>query len=602
MSPKNQLRPAPKNRIQLKRALLFGAGAIAVGAIVWKIFFTTAATVATTTNVRAMFTPGSGSVLTGHTWEATLSVDHTKVADTVNITDYPLLVQLTIPELKTTSFGGNVQSPAGLDILFAGDNHQQLDHQLELYDPTTDSITAWVRLPVLYHDVNTELIILCGDPTASVDQSTDAVWDSTYTAVWHMNNDPTISELIDYANNYDALPHSSMNSSNVVPGKIGQAIDFDGNNDDFAIRDLHYDTQGEVDELYMSAWVNTIVDHNNWTSNWAILDFDRSEKFHLSVHGSGYASFCTRNANGGIDDMFGGNAGQLNDGQWHHVATTYAGGEKKIYINGILVDTRTTQDPLIGRSSTRYGVIGDGSEANVFNGQRNNRHYDGMIDELRLGRKAHSAGRILTEYNNQSSPETFVLIHSTSTLPIELGDVNATLEGDEVMVEWEVLTQQNNDFFTIERATNGIDFREIGKVDGAGTTQNKKNYTFVDASPEVGINYYRLRQTDYDGQNEVFDPVSVKYVPEISSIEIEKAYPNPFENQFKVDFVVDRDSYVQIALVDQQGNTLDSDTRYVYEGPNTYEFFASEVLTPGMYFFNIAQEGGKKSTIKLIKR
>lgn len=603
MSPKGNLTPATKTRLSLKRSLLYGAGAIAIGAIVWKLFFTTAATIATTTDVSAMFTPGTGPVVSGHTWEATLTVDHTKVADTGDITDFPLLVQLTLPELKSTSFGGNVVSPAGFDIFFAGGNHHQLDHQLELYDPTTGSLTAWVRLPILYKNVDTELTIMCGNPNVTSDPSTEAVWDSTFQAVWHMSDNPGTSDLIDYANNLDAQPQSSMNSFNLVQGKIGQAIDFDGNNDYFAIKNQSYQTQGEITEFSISAWVNTSFSNSSWTSNWAILDFDRSEKFHVSVHGEGYVSFCTRNANGGIDDMFAGNSGQVNNGQWQHIIVTYKAGVKKIYLNGVLIGTQTQQQGnSIGSSATRFGFIGDGSEANSFNGGRNNRHYEGMIDELRLVKVAHSPGRVQTEFNNQSSPETFVTLGNISSLPIELDEFTAILEGDQVLTKWNVISQLNNDFFTVERATDGLDFKAIGTVDGAGTTQSEKKYSFVDKNPEIGINYYRLRQTDFDGKTETFDPVAVEYIPEIESISIDKAYPNPFTNQFKVEFTVNEATYVQFSLINSNGTTIAGDTRYVYEGSNTYEFNTMETLPSGMYFFHITQDGSKKATIKLMRR
>ena len=76
MSPKSNLETGTKTRLRLKRTLLFGASALVIGAVVWKILFTTVATVSTTTNVRAMFTPGSGAVITGHTWQGTLVEDH----------------------------------------------------------------------------------------------------------------------------------------------------------------------------------------------------------------------------------------------------------------------------------------------------------------------------------------------------------------------------------------------------------------------------------------------------------------------------------------------------------------------------------------------
>ncbi len=606
MSPKNNLKAAPKTRLRLKRILLFGAGALVIGAVVWKILFTTVATVASTTDVRAMFTPGTGPVVTGHTWQGTLVVDHTQVADTGDIADFPLLVQITLPELRTTSFGGHAHSPSGHDIVFAGENDMQLDHQLEMYDPTTGSITAWVRLPVLYKNIDTELSVMCGNPNHNSSLSTEDVWNSSYKAVWHMNDNPDIGDIVDYANDYDAQPSNGMNHQNVIMGKIGQAMNFDGN-DFCAIKDLHYDTPGEITEFTISAWVQTTYDNNSWTSNWAILDYDRSEKYHLSVHGKGKVSFCTHDAGyqgGGmaVHDQFAGNNGQVNDGQWHHIVATFKDGEKKIYINGALISTQTQLINTIGSNKTRYGFIGDGSEASTFNGSRNNQYYNGKIDELRLINVQRSEGYIQTEFNNQSNPGAFVSVGETGTLPIELGSFDAELDGDVVNIEWLVVTQLNNDYFTIERSLDGLDFESIGTVKGAGTSQQEKTYYFVDERPQIGVNYYRLRQTDFDGKSETFQPVAVKYIPEIETITIDKAYPNPFTDRFKVDYTVTESSYLNFTLVNSNGRTIAGDEVFVSEGQNTYEFYSPEPIPSGLYFFQITQNDSRKATIKVIKR
>lgn len=606
MSPKNNLSPRPKAQLSLKRVLLFGAGAIVISAAVWKLFFATVATIATTTDVRAMFTPGNGPQVTGHTWQGTLIVDNTKVVDSVNIADFPLLVKLTLPALRSTAFGGQVADDNGYDIRFAGANDAQLDHQIEAYDPATGNLIAWVRLPILYNSIDTELSIMCGNPNLTSDASTESVWNYSYEAVWHMNNDPSDGDLIDYARNFDALPSNGMNNQNLVDGKIGKAIDFDGN-DYCAIRNRYYVNEGSVTAFTISAWVQTTHNSSNWTSNWSILDFDRSERYHLSVHGQGNVSFCTHDAgytgsgNLMVHDMFAGNSGQINNGDWHQIVVTFENGEKKIYINGLHAGTTTQNVPVIGSKLVRYGFIGDGSEASSFNASRNNQYYDGKIDELRLSNVARSAGHIQTEYINQSDPEAFVSLGAMGSLPIELGSFNAELQDDEVFVEWHVVTQLNNDYFTIERSMDGNEFEAIGRVNGAGTTQQEKTYDFVDTSPEIGLNYYRLRQTDYDGKTETFTPVAVKYIPEIEAITIEKAYPNPFTDKLTVDYTVSESSYLYFALVNSSGERVAGDQVFVSEGRNTYEFRAPEPIPSGVYFFQITQNDSQKATIKVIK-
>src|SRR5204863_239315 len=71
-----------------------------------------------------------------------------------------------------------------------------------------------------------------------------------------------------------------------------------------------------------------------------------------------------------------------------------------------------------------------------------------------------------------------------------------------VRLKWTTASELNNDYFTLERSGNGIDFNGLGRITGAGNNNNYQDYYFEDISPLRGINYYRLSQTDFDGRHE----------------------------------------------------------------------------------------------------
>ena len=98
-----------------------------------------------------------------------------------------------------------------------------------------------------------------------------------------------------------------------------------------------------------------------------------------------------------------------------------------------------------------------------------------------------------------------------SPLPITLTSFTAAPRFNQVALAWETAAEINNDYFTIERSTNGQRFEAIGKVAGAGNSATAQNYSFADKTPMRGTNYYRLAQTDYDGKSETFDVVSVDF-------------------------------------------------------------------------------------------
>ena len=91
------------------------------------------------------------------------------------------------------------------------------------------------------------------------------------------------------------------------------------------------------------------------------------------------------------------------------------------------------------------------------------------------------------------------LVQSSTPLPVELLYFDALPDGREVRCSWATATEQDNDFFTVERSADGTLFEDIGEVEGAGSSHATLHYAFMDPSPLPGLSYYRLQQTDFDG-------------------------------------------------------------------------------------------------------
>ncbi len=120
-------------------------------------------------------------------------------------------------------------------------------------------------------------------------------------------------------------------------------------------------------------------------------------------------------------------------------------------------------------------------------------------------------------------------------LPVELLYFKANADDNSVSLSWKTATELNNDYFTLEKSKDGINYSTIGTVAGYGTTNDPKKYEFTDKSPVFGLSYYRLQQTDYDGTTEIFRPVSVYFEGEGNNIIL---YPNP---------VVNNDLYISLS-------------------------------------------------------
>lgn len=122
----------------------------------------------------------------------------------------------------------------------------------------------------------------------------------------------------------------------------------------------------------------------------------------------------------------------------------------------------------------------------------------------------------------------------TLVLPVELlsFDANNTDNG-EVLLSWTTSSETNNDYFTVERSTDGESFSEIAEVPGAGNSSVDLNYETIDHNPAEGINYYRLKQTDLNGKFEHSETIAIEYWKD-SEIIISNVYPNPAKETINI--------------------------------------------------------------------
>ncbi|TXI68171.1 MAG: hypothetical protein E6Q41_04540 [Cyclobacteriaceae bacterium] len=119
------------------------------------------------------------------------------------------------------------------------------------------------------------------------------------------------------------------------------------------------------------------------------------------------------------------------------------------------------------------------------------------------------------------SPITLGSSGLDNPLPVELISFTGTAENEKVNLKWVTASELNNDFFTVQHSTDGVEFESLGVIDGQGTKQSSTTYNFVDATPMAGVNYYRLKQTDFDGASSYSNIVAV-------NLDLEwLLYPNP---------------------------------------------------------------------------
>ena len=138
-------------------------------------------------------------------------------------------------------------------------------------------------------------------------------------------------------------------------------------------------------------------------------------------------------------------------------------------------------------------------------------------------------------------------------LPIELLNFNTEIIDSKLLLRWQTATEINNDFFTIERSLNGLEWEGIEKLEGAGNSSILLSYSSIDNNPYFGISYYRLKQTDFDGIYSYSQIRSVNF----NNLKFTQLYiyPNPSNGSVTID-LEETKSNVSLSLTNAIGKVV----------------------------------------------
>lgn len=183
------------------------------------------------------------------------------------------------------------------------------------------------------------------------------------------------------------------------------------------------------------------------------------------------------------------------------------------------------------------------------------------------------------------------------TLPLELLSFKGKYHNRSVQLNWSTASETNNDYFTVLKSSDGIDFKEIATVDGAGTSTVNLDYSTVDYSPISPIGYYKIRQTDFNGQkseSNVVAIISPAYFEDLNVI------PNPVTDLASVFFNSSVSEMTNVRVRDVSGKLFLIDAFESEKGTNSFSF-NTEGFANGVYFMEISN-GLDLRNIKFVKQ
>ena len=189
-----------------------------------------------------------------------------------------------------------------------------------------------------------------------------------------------------------------------------------------------------------------------------------------------------------------------------------------------------------------------------------------------------------------------VMLNCLVPTPVELTSFTAKKQAKTSVLNWETATEINNELFTIEHSMDGRNFTAIEEVKGAGNSQTPIAYQALDRNPQNGINYYRLKQTDFDGTSNYSNTVSLTFT---DLVEL-KVIPNPVaKNNILVEYHASESGNLSIEIIDITGKVMSLQEFSAVAGKNNLTMDIT-TFNQGIYILR-TQQGNDIQTMRFVR-
>ena len=224
-----------------------------------------------------------------------------------------------------------------------------------------------------------------------------------------------------------------------------------------------------------------------------------------------------------------------------------------LWVNGVLVGNDLAKAQLLDDTNIdSFTFYGEGSTSNVANI---------YLDDI--------------SYSNENQ---------TFTLPITLSSFTGKESNKSIVLNWITASEKNNKNFEILRSVDGKTFKTLGTINGAGDSNAELKYSFIDANPFGGTNYYQLKQIDFDGKSSTSSTIAVDSKIAETHISIFAAI-----SKVHIGITSPNETPGKISLFDISGRKITEQNIKLNKGYNSIEL--NENLNPGVHFVTLENEG-----------
>lgn len=193
------------------------------------------------------------------------------------------------------------------------------------------------------------------------------------------------------------------------------------------------------------------------------------------------------------------------------------------------------------------------------------------------------------------SPITFGSKTGKNPLPVDLLYFKGKNEGNINILDWSTTSETNNNYFSLEWSIDALNFEEIGTIKGSGNSNSIKNYQFIDSKPNEGINYYKLKQTDFDGNSK--HPSNIIALDFLHFFEY-YIYPNPAKDELLISCSTKGVSIIKYIITDISGRKILQQDNVLLKENNQMTSIDISNISEGVYFIAITDLINKTITQK----
>lgn len=184
-----------------------------------------------------------------------------------------------------------------------------------------------------------------------------------------------------------------------------------------------------------------------------------------------------------------------------------------------------------------------------------------------------------------SNTQTFCL--PAVLLPVDLIDFDVQCNNGSSELIWKTQSERNNNYFTVEKSCDGINFAPLKQINGGGNSYDVHFYSMQDASQCPGVNYYRLSQTDIDGTTKILGVRSIKACNKTADVLV---FPNPADKLLTIAW--DNNEVESMRLCNSMGQEVMRHEN-LQNGATTLELDVSG-LAAGVYYLTVNQSFGNQ--------